>query len=474
MGSAISTVGDIEARIDCSKFSGSYKEVVESINLVLDGVIGDVMQLMEAMTEFGKGNFSADLPKLPGKKHVINKNLDNLRDNIKSVDRDITRLAENAINGNFNCKIDDSCYVGDWKTLMEDLNHVIDAFAVPITEIEDVIGALSNGVFDKRVVGDYKGEFLIMKESINTTIVNISSYIDEIAHVLQGLSNNNLNQEVAREYVGSFASIKDALNNIIDTLNNVVGDISTAADQVDSGARDISESSMSLAAGASEQSASVDALNVTIGTINESTARNADNAEKAEALSDNSKSNAARGDQDMQDMLVSMEGIKDSSEKITKIIKVIEDIAFQTNLLALNAAVEAARAGEHGKGFAVVAEEVRTLASRSQQASKETAALIEESISRVEEGTAIAGKTAEALRTIVDDVTKVGEIIVDITVASGEQTDAVGRIIESLAQITGVVQQNAAASEETASASEELSSQSDIMRNLVSVFKLKR
>jgi methyl-accepting chemotaxis protein len=136
--------------------------------------------------------------------------------------------------------------------------------------------------------------------------------------------------------------------------------------------------------------------------------------------------------------------------------------------------VEAARAGEHGKGFAVVAEEVRNLAGRSQIAAKETAELIKESGLRVDEGTKIAGSTSEALSAIVTNVNEVAKIITDIAISSKEQSESINQITLGLSQITKVVQNNSATSEETASASQELSSQSEIMRNLVSVFKLKR
>jgi methyl-accepting chemotaxis protein len=465
--------GDIDARIDISGYTGSYKEAAQSINEVIGDIIDEVVQFLGCLVSFGEGDFKADVKKLPGKKVIMNQSIDKFRGVIKSISDDIVGLAQHASAGALSSRVNVSAYHGDWGVLVGELNKLVETIVVPIHEAAEVLGYVAEGNFEYTVKGDYKGDFLLIKNSINNTVTNIHSYIDEIASVLLQLSQNNLDQAITREYIGSFAVIKDSINNIMSTFNSVISDISTASEQVAMGARSVSDSSMTLAEGATRQASSVQELNATILTINESTLQNAQSAKNAENLSIRSKESAEKGDEDMKRMVISMDGIKESSSKITKIIKVIDDISFQTNLLALNAAVEAARAGEHGKGFAVVAEEVRSLAARSSTAARETAELIEESIDKVSEGTQIADETADGLRKILVDVDQVAEIISGIATASSEQAEAISQVTMGLTQITNVVHSNSATSEEAASASQQLSSQSEVMRELVGVFKLK-
>ncbi|MDT8900683.1 methyl-accepting chemotaxis protein [Anaeroselena agilis] len=302
----------------------------------------------------------------------------------------------------------------------------------------------------------------------------ISRPLKEMVGVAGKLADGDLDVSItvrSRDEVGELAK---AFQTMTDNINHAMSNINASADQVASGSKQMSDSSMALSQGATEQASSIEELTASLEEIAAQTEQNAANANQANTLAEAAKDNAAEGNSQMLGMLKAMDDINESSASISKIIKVIDEIAFQTNILALNAAVEAARAGQHGKGFAVVAEEVRNLAARSANAAKETTALIEGSIKKVEGGTRIANATATALDQIVDGVTKVAELVGQIAVASNEQAAGIAQVNQGVMQVSQVVQTNSATAEESAAASEELAGQAEILKEAVARFKLKK
>jgi methyl-accepting chemotaxis protein len=264
-----------------------------------------------------------------------------------------------------------------------------------------------------------------------------------------------------------------AINTMLDSNNSVLSQIHMATGQVSAGASQIADGAQSLAQGSTEQAATVQELSAAIANVAAKTKTNAERADHSAELADSIKNNAEKGNRQMKDMVAAVGEISKASQDIGRVIKVIDDIAFQTNILALNASVEAARAGQHGKGFAVVAEDVRNLAAKSAEAAKDTGALIASSIEKAELGSRIAKETEDSLVEIVAGVEESSEVAREIAVSSKEQSDEVVLINNGIEQVAMVVQQNSATAEESAAASEEMSGQSEMLKELVSQFKLR-
>ena len=306
---------------------------------------------------------------------------------------------------------------------------------------------------------------ILFNRDVKNRLIQLSESADRIA-------DGDLATEVVTSTGDELGDAAASFEIMRQRIREVLVEINHGADQVAAGAQNVSDASVALSQGASEQAASVEQLSASISEIASQTASNAQNAEKANELTVGTRSRAEMGNQGMQEMLAAMEEINASSVNISKIIKVIDEIAFQTNILALNAAVEAARAGQHGKGFAVVAEEVRNLAARSAKAAKETTDMIEGSMEKVEAGRGIAHKTAQALSEIVGDVASVADIVASIAKASNEQKLALEQINQGVQQVSQVVQSNSSTSEEAATASQHLSAQADSMKANVGKFRL--
>jgi len=212
------------------------------------------------MGEFANGNFNVEYLPLPGKKNLSNQVVEGLRANLTGIDSEISTLVDAANQGKLDSRADVSKYKGNWSGLLEKLNNLVIAITLPINETVEVMKKVSEGDFKDTMKGYYSGDFLLLKNSVNDTVTNFASYIDEISSVLSALANDDLDQNISREYVGDFSNIKNALLNIIDKFNTVISNILSASDQVASGASMISESSMSLATGATEQASSVEGL----------------------------------------------------------------------------------------------------------------------------------------------------------------------------------------------------------------------
>lgn len=293
----------------------------------------------------------------------------------------------------------------------------------------------------------------------------ISSHFDSIA-------KGDLARPVAvygkNEISAIFASLKAMQGSLRETVSEVRQGsyaMHTGISEIAEGNNDLSSRTEQQAASLAQTAASMEQLTATVG-------QNADNARQASGLAKSAAQTAKKGGEQASRVANTMNEIATSSQKIGDIISVIDGIAFQTNILVLNAAVEAARAGEQGRGFAVVAGEVRNLASRSANAAKEIKGLIEESVSRVQQGSELVDTAAKTMTEIVSSVTQVNDIMGEIASASDEQRRGIEQVALAVSQMDQVTQQNAALVEEAAAATDQLAGQADHLTSLVAVFNV--
>ncbi len=345
----------------------------------------------------------------------------------------------------------------------------------PVELCADRLAKLANGDLKSAVPNiKTKDETKILANSTKTIVDNLSIIIEDVGKGLDEMSKGNFAiKSNAQEYfVNDFQPLVEAMHNLIAKMTEALAQVNISSKQVNLGAEQVASSAKALAQGATMQTSSIQELSETIEEITRKINENSANAQNANDANHKAVVAFTSFTEQIQKMTTAMSQINIKSQEISKIIKTIDDIAFQTNILSLNAAVEAARAGAAGKGFAVVADEVRNLAIKSAQSAKDTAILIEDTLSVVENGNKLTTSTSKSVDGILENAKELGALVEIIATTSAEEASAVSQINIGVEQIASVVQTNTARAEESAEASDQLSEQSRKLKEITSRFTL--
>jgi methyl-accepting chemotaxis protein len=261
-------------------------------------------------------------------------------------------------------------------------------------------------------------------------------------------------------------SMNENLANIAQQVRASSEGIATAANQVVAGSGQLADRTEHQASTLEQTAASMEELAAT-------TSNSLDQMRQAKKVATAAVSAAHESGTAVTSAIEIMNRMDASSKRIADIVGLIDGIAFQTNILALNAAVEAARAGEQGRGFAVVAQEIRQLAHKSAAAAKEIKGLIEGSLTVAAESNALVGDAGNKMRTTVDRIRLLADLVNQTELASAEQFNGIQQVSQAMAQLEDVTQHNAALVEQATAAAESQERQAQYLVQLVSQFKLK-
>ncbi|WDS36813.1 methyl-accepting chemotaxis protein [Pseudoxanthomonas sp.] len=419
--------GMISFRIDQTRFPGDYRRMVEGVNALVAEHIAVKMQVVDLTQRYAIGDLSGDMERLPGEKAAISESMDMVKRNLGAINREIARLSNAAVKGDFSVRGDAEQFQYEFHAMVSSLNLLMSTADGSLGSLSTLLRAIADGDLTSRMEGEFHGVFAVMRDDANATV--------------------------------------ERLTEIVGRIQAAASNINTASSEIAAGNSDLSVRTEQQAASLEETAASMEELTSTVR-------QNAEHARQANQLSIGAATVASQGGEVVGQVVTTMAAIQTSSKKIAEIISVIDGIAFQTNILALNAAVEAARAGEQGRGFAVVASEVRTLAQRSASAAKEIKSLIDDSVGKVAEGSALVDKAGQTMGEIVGSVQRVTDIMAEISAASQEQSAGIEQVNLTVTQMDEATQQNAALVEEATAAARAMEEQASQLSDAVAVFRL--
>ncbi len=459
--------GALSSRIELDQ-GDEIGRLVQLFNDHLDFLQQSISEVNGVLEEIARGRFERRVElDMKGEFLSLRNGVNQSADSVDFTMQELGKVMDALYQGDFSVRMDGRVE-GAFRDKVEQAMVSIDD---TVSGIVEVMEWMEKGKFKHRVEVPARGSLLNLKEKINLSMASLEGAITDILRVVSAQAKGDMTHNIETEYHGELRQLKESINAMSAKLKEVVIEVGGAASSVSNVAGQVSSGSQALSQRTQEQAHTLQETSASMEEMTAAVEQNTDSAQEASGVANEVRQQAENGAVVMRHAVESMKQITESSEKIADIISLIDGIAFQTNLLALNAAVEAARAGEQGRGFAVVAGEVRTLAQRSAEASKDIKLLIEDSVVKVNDGSRYVTEAGEVLEGMNRSIQQVSQRVSQIADASREQSTGINQVNGAMANLDQVTQENAAAVEETSAVSAQMDQLAQDLSRLMSFFK---
>lgn len=455
------------------------KDELGDLSQGLDAMIGRtnlaIQSIKQTMLMFSKGDFSqkienefiGDFLEL---KQTVNTSIDELNSAFFSLNQVVNSLNE----GVFSTEINSKLLSGEFKTTIINLESALETFGDIFEGIKNSLFMASKGDFSHRCIVQTNGELKTLTDTVNETLDTLGDSFDDIVAAAKRISEKDFTQPIVKPYTHRMHEAKQAINTSMTDLSDILKRVKEITVLIDESVNSVSEGTSSLNNRTQTQAASLEQTSAAMDQTASQVENNLELTLSAVKVLESTMADIQVANDMMTLTREAMHAIRDSSTEIEKITSLIDSIAFQTNLLALNAAVEAARAGEHGRGFAVVAGEVRNLAGKSSDATKEISLLIQKTAGAVELGQNRVDLVSQAIEKITQETQKALDVTHQVNRSSEEQNKGVMEMNHAISNIDQITQQNAALVEETFANTNEMLEASRALSETVDQFKLAR